>query len=112
MKPLRKLYTNSHYPLTLRYLDKDKQPIPLTGYTAELVVRKRLFDGAAITKSATVTPEEGLIEFVIEPADTEGVLGEDASATFLIGATMTSPEGNVTTLFQSTIEIQENIVRP
>ena len=55
MKPLRKLYTNSHYPLTLRYLDKDKNPIALTGYTATLVLRKSLYGTPVVTKNAAIS---------------------------------------------------------
>lgn len=112
MKPLRKLYTNSHYPLTLSYRDKDKNPVPLVGYTAQLMIRKSLVSDPIITKNATIEEQEGNINFVVSPEDTVDVLVDDTEGMFLIGVTMTSPDGQTTTLFQSTIEIKENIVRP
>ncbi|WP_269519461.1 hypothetical protein [Alteromonas sp. BMJM2] len=110
MQPLSKLYTNSHYPLTLIYKDKDGNPIDITGYTSKLVLRPSLSSNSVVTKTATIDGPNGKISFVIEPTDTVGILGEDFSSKFLIGATLTNTDGHVLTLLQTSVEVVENIV--
>jgi hypothetical protein len=112
MKPLRKLYTNSHYPLKLVYKDNDGVPIDLTGYSAELMVRKSIFSEPLITKQADIDGPNGTITFTIAPEDTNGILGDESEASFLLGAVLKDQSEQITPLLQTQIEIHENIVRP
>ncbi|QPG06967.1 hypothetical protein IT774_07640 [Salinimonas marina] len=112
MKPLPKLYTNSHYPLTLIYKDKDGVPIDITGYTAKLVIRRSLYTTPEIEKTATIGGLDGEITFTVEPADTVDILEADVDAAkYLMGAVMTDTAGKTLTILQSQIEVRRNIVQ-
>lgn len=110
MKPLSTLYTNSHYPITLVYKDKNNNPIDITGYTAKLVMRQSLNSTDVITKAATIDGPNGKISFVIEPNDTVGLLTDDFKAKYLLGATLTNTEGHTLTILQTSVEVHENVV--
>lgn len=112
MKPLQKIYTNSTYPLKLVYKDAFDVPIDITGASAKLAIRRTLFSAAVIYKSAVITGPSGEITFTITPEDTATVLKDADSEKFLVGAVLTLADGNIVTLFQTTVDVVQNIVRP
>lgn len=112
MKPLKKMYTNSDYSLTAYYKDSMGTAINITGASAKLVIRKTLEKAPIIQSTGIVEGANGKITFNIPPADNRNVLVDEEKDVekFLIGAVLTLSDGKVITLFQSTIEIQQNIV--
>ncbi|CAA0365816.1 hypothetical protein ALT721_800067 [Alteromonas alvinellae] len=110
MKPLRTLYTNSHYPLTLVYKDSDGNPKDITGYSAKLVLRQSLSSQVAATVSADIDGPNGKISFKIKPDDTAGILGDEFESKFLLGVTLTDTDSETLTLLQTNVLIKENIV--
>ncbi|WP_370242912.1 hypothetical protein [Marisediminitalea sp.] len=109
MIQLKKIYTDSTYPLHFVYKDRDGVPIDITGATATLVLRKNLHTPPEITKAATIDGPNGLIQFEIEPTDTAGILDEETSGKYLIGAVL-DHNGQKLTLLQTTVEVHQNIV--
>ena len=110
MKKLSPIIANTTYSLVFDYKDKNGIAIDITGATAKLSLRKTALDLVSIDAIGVVEGVEGKITFNILPEQTNGIL-ERSKETYFIGAILTLASGEVISLLQSEIQIQENIVR-
>lgn len=111
MKPLSKIYTHSTYSLPILYKDSDGNPINITGATAKFELRRSLYSTPVVSVNATIVGSTGSITFKVTPTDTATLLGENDSEKFVCGAVLTLSNGDKVTLFQTTVEVVQNVVR-
>ena len=112
MKPLSKIYTNTHYPISIIYKDTDGAPINVAGSSATFALRRSLFSDPVISTNATIDGVNGGITFNVDPTHTANLLGEKDSEKFLCGAVLTLANGTKVNLFQTTVDVVQNVVRP
>ncbi|AYA64323.1 hypothetical protein [Alteromonas sp. RKMC-009] len=112
MKPLKTLYTDSHYQLRLVYTDADGTPVDITGATATMVLRNTIESAALVTTSATIDGPTGTIEFTIPPEDTSTLIdAKRPERKLLAGAMLYLPDDLSIPLFNTTVLAKKNIVR-
>ena len=110
MTNLEPLILGTTYTLDLLYTDANDAPIDLTGATAQLQIKKHIVGTTLVDVAATITPDQGRIEFKITPTQSQALSLQRTEEEFLIGAVLNMGE-DVINLIQTTIPVKQNIVR-
>lgn len=107
----------AHWQSIITWKDSDNAVIPLTGYTAQMMLRRKYDDekylvalSSEADKGLVITEAEGLIEITITDTQTS-LLYANGLDSGVYDLEITSPEGIVTRLIQGTWKVTPNVTR-
>lgn len=111
MNSLKPIVTGTKHTFTFIYKDASEATVDVTGYTGEMVIRRSLNSDPLLTINADVGTTDGVIAFELNEVNSAALLDENLNTEkMLIGANITVPSEGTINLFQTTIDVNRNIV--